>query len=381
MTGFPANPLAAVTHPDPAPYYQHLQASRPLYFDPALQLWVASSASVVQAVLAHPACHVRPTSQPLPPALIGTPLAAVFTRLIRMNDGEEHARLKPVVSTALAEVTVTEDCRQLLASLPLPHNGAALDEWLFTAPLQMLCCLLGLPPDADRLALMRDFVAALSPLATVADIDRGSAAVLPLMQQFAALPDDASPLYAALAQRITPVASLHANALGLLLQTWDATAGLIGNVLYRLANDAALRKDWQQHPAWLADGVAECQRLDSAIHNTRRYLAMDAEIAGQRLAAGEGVLLLLAAANLDPALHPLPLQFLPQRNRQELGFGAAAHRCPGASLALDMACQCVTRLLASPLDWSALARSHRFRPSLNARIRVFAETAIQGEKA
>lgn len=379
MRDFPSDPLAAVTHPDPAPYYQQLQAMRPLYFDRALQLWVASSASVVEAVLAHPACRVRPTLQPLPAALLDTPLAGVFGRLIRMNDGEYHARLKPALAAALAVLPPlsVDDCAQVLATMPARLDGAALDDWLFAAPLQIMARLLGLPPDVDRLALMRDFVAALSPLATAADIARGSAAVTPLLAQFAALPADASPLYATLAQRITPAASLHANALGLLLQTWDASAGLIGNVLYRLATDAGLRETLRQQPAWLDDGIAECQRLDAAIHNTRRYLAADADIAGHRLRAGEGVLLLLAAANLDPARHPQPLRFELQRERQELGFGAATHRCPGRSLALSIARQFVQRCLLGAPDWPALARSHRFRPSLNARIRLFADIRTQ----
>ncbi|MDC7705855.1 cytochrome P450 [Vogesella indigofera] len=380
MRDFPSDPLAAVTHPDPAPYYQQLQATRPLYFDRALQLWVASSASVVEAVLAHSACRVRPTLQPLPAALLDTPLAGVFGRLIRMNDGEYHARLKPALAAALAglpPLSVDDCCAQVLATMPARLDGAALDDWLFAAPLQIMAHLLGLPHDADRQALMRDFVAALSPLATAADIARGSAAVLPLMSQFAALPVDASPLYATLARHITPPASLHANALGLLLQTWDASAGLIGNVLYRLATDAGLRETLRQQPAWLDDGIAECQRLDAAIHNTRRYLAADADIAGHRLRAGDGVLLLLAAANLDPARHPQPLRFELQRERQELGFGAATHRCPGRRLALSIARQFVQRCLHGAPDWPALARSHRFRPSLNARIRLFADTRTQ----
>jgi hypothetical protein len=44
VTAFPDDPLAAVTHPDPYPYYADLVAHRPLYCDATLGLWVASSA-------------------------------------------------------------------------------------------------------------------------------------------------------------------------------------------------------------------------------------------------------------------------------------------------------------------------------------------------
>ncbi len=44
MMTFPADPIAAVIHPDPYPYYADLVARRPLYRDAALGLWVAASA-------------------------------------------------------------------------------------------------------------------------------------------------------------------------------------------------------------------------------------------------------------------------------------------------------------------------------------------------
>ena len=56
----PRDPVAAVTHPDPYPYYAELVAQRPLYRDESLGLWVASSAQAVTAVLTSDICRVRP---------------------------------------------------------------------------------------------------------------------------------------------------------------------------------------------------------------------------------------------------------------------------------------------------------------------------------
>ena len=39
----PGNPIAAVTHPDPYPYYREMVATRPLHRDRDLGLWVAAS--------------------------------------------------------------------------------------------------------------------------------------------------------------------------------------------------------------------------------------------------------------------------------------------------------------------------------------------------
>jgi hypothetical protein len=68
----PAHPVAAVTHADPYPYYAELVAHRPLYRDAALDLWVASSADVVTAVMTSERCRVRPAAEPVPRALLGS---------------------------------------------------------------------------------------------------------------------------------------------------------------------------------------------------------------------------------------------------------------------------------------------------------------------
>src|SRR5579863_6646987 len=75
---FPHNPIAAVIHPDPYPYYAHLVADRPLYRDETLGLWVASSAAMVRAVLMSDICRVRPLTEPIPKALLGSPAATIF---------------------------------------------------------------------------------------------------------------------------------------------------------------------------------------------------------------------------------------------------------------------------------------------------------------
>src|SRR5436309_15233820 len=101
---FPRDPLAAVTHPDPYPYYASLVAERPFYRDETLGLWVASSAAAVTAVLTSDACRVRPRAEPVPKALVGTPAARIFGNLIRQNDGDRHDPFKSAVSATFASL-------------------------------------------------------------------------------------------------------------------------------------------------------------------------------------------------------------------------------------------------------------------------------------
>ena len=66
--------------------------------------------------------------------------------------------------------------------------------------------------------------------------------------------------------------------------------------------------------------VAETLRIDPPIHNTRRFLTDEINVDGQRIAAGQTVLLVLAAAALAQPDTPWT-------------FGALGHACPGQDLA------------------------------------------------
>ncbi|HEY4021189.1 MAG TPA: cytochrome P450 [Pseudonocardiaceae bacterium] len=65
-----------------------------------------------------------------------------------------------------------------------------------------------------------------------------------------------------------------------------------------------------------------------------RWAQLDLELAGQRINAGELVLVKLEAANHDPAEFPDPDRFDPARDpNRHLSFGHGAHHCLGAALA------------------------------------------------
>src|SRR5947208_6886709 len=93
----PENPIKAVTHPDPYPYYQMLIKERPIYFDESLHLWVAASADAVQAVLTSEICRVRRTTELVPKHLHNSAAADIFQHLVRMNERARHRPMKQAV--------------------------------------------------------------------------------------------------------------------------------------------------------------------------------------------------------------------------------------------------------------------------------------------
>ena len=88
-------------------------------------------------------------------------------------------------------------------------------------------------------------------------------------------------------------------------------------------------------PALLATAVEEILRWTSPILYMGRTALVDARIRGQRIRAGERVVLWYASANFDEAAFPEPLRFDPARAPNEhVAFGGGGlHFCLGASLA------------------------------------------------
>ena len=80
--------------------------------------------------------------------------------------------------------------------------------------------------------------------------------------------------------------------------------------------------------------VAEVGRFDSPVQNTRRFVASRTTIEGVSVEAGDAILVVLAAANRDPAVHRDPQRFIPGRAAgPNFGFGTGPHGCPGERIA------------------------------------------------
>jgi cytochrome P450 len=386
----PADPIAAVTHPDPYPYYADLVASRPIHRSEALGAWVVCSAAAVTAVLNNPACLVRPAAEPVPKALVGGDGGAIFGRLVRMNDGAKHSALKPAISAATAGIEQSvgreaERWAQHLAEELRPAEDAArVNELAFRVSAYVLASLLGVPSDmlARTAAIAGDFARGIAPAAGSGELARGNAAAGELLASFrkrlyADVAASPATLLGALDREVARAGGADrddvlANGIGFLSQAYEATAGLIGNTLVTLGRHGRERAAVVSSPDRLSAVVREVVRYDPPVQNTRRFLGGDAIVAGQAMKAGDTVLVVLAAANRDPLANPEPSSFDPLRpSRQAFTFGAGPHACPGEAVAVAIATATVHRLLAAGVKPERLAERFAYRPSANTRVPTF----------
>jgi cytochrome P450 len=86
------------------------------------------------------------------------------------------------------------------------------------------------------------------------------------------------------------------------------------------------------------------------------------------------ILVVLAAANRDPARYARPHDFDPDRaDGGNVTFGAVRHACPGNAIAVWIATAGIQALMARGIDFDALRMPPRYRPSVNARIPIFGD--------
>jgi cytochrome P450 len=126
-----------------------------------------------------------------------------------------------------------------------------------------------------------------------------------------------------------------ANAALLIGAGFETTVNLIGNGINLLLQHpeqlARLRNDPELWPS----AVEEILRIDSPVQMTARTAHCDVDMAGQRIAAGEMIALLLSGANRDPHVFADPDTFdITRPNaRDHLAFASGIHACLGAALA------------------------------------------------
>lgn len=363
-TPLPLDPLQAVTHSDPYPYYTALARDRPLYQDTRLGLWVASDPRTIQAIMRHPAARVRPLAEPVPKGIANGPAGLLFGRFLRMSDGPRQVRLKALFSAFLARQAPLAPSPEWPRLEADTGSADAIDRYLHAAPVFAQACSLGLPGAiaADCARDIGAFLAALPATIRDARAAAGDAAAERLLARLGAHLDDpaAGPAWRELRVQgdlagLEP-ALLAANLAGLLFQSCEAGAGLLGNALLLAGRQRAGADLTLARARELVDATL---RHDPPIHNTRRFLAGPIDLDGQRIDADATVLLVLAAAAMA---------------QPDAGWtfgGAQGHACPGRDAARRDAAGALVHLLQAGINGAALAARFRYRPLPNARIPQF----------
>ncbi|HEY6982931.1 cytochrome P450, partial [Reyranella sp.] len=166
--------------------------------------------------------------------------------------------------------------------------------------------------------------------------------------------------------RISP-RQIVALAQLLLVAGHETTVNLIGNgalALLRAPDQLALLR---RSPELLGPAVDELLRFDGPVQITQRVVVEDMEVVGCPVKAGDEIMLVLGAANRDPAAFADPHRLDVTRDaRRHVAFGGGIHHCLGAALA-RMEGEIAFKTLLDRFDTIELAGTPTRRPTFTLR--------------
>jgi cytochrome P450 len=103
--------------------------------------------------------------------------------------------------------------------------------------------------------------------------------------------------------------------------------------IFHLAGDPTLQDRLRGDPSLIPEMIEEVLRC-YAVVMPPRIITYDIEFGGVQLKAGERVMMMLSAGNLDPKVFPDPMRFdIERENKAHITFNSGPHRCVGSHLA------------------------------------------------
>ena len=352
------NPFLPSYLEHPYPAYAALRAEQPVHFSAALQAWVLTGYEECERVLRD---HATFSSSPL----VATGQLATMLQQQRRefplgevpsvlnSDPPVHTRLRGLVNRAFTPRTVEElrprieeVADELLAEARAGTSFDVASGLAQPLPIIVIAELLGVPA-ADRELLKRWSTAiasttnVLNPPAVLEAARLATSELIAYIDGVVAerRARPADDLISALieveeaGQRLSHD-ELLAFSILLLLAGHETTTNLIANGALALAQHPEEAERARAEPALLPPAVEELLRYDSPVQGVVRFAAAGVELGGQRLEAGATLLVLVGAANRDPAQFAEPDELdLAREPNRHLSFGRGIHFCLGAPLA------------------------------------------------
>jgi cytochrome P450 len=327
---------------DPHPYYDQIRKAGPVVWNAALGVWLVSSFEQGKEVLRDRGDRFAELTSEVSFWFDAPNMILV--------DGEEHRRLREglmplFTKTAVAtwERRVAEVVDELLTPLVEGRDDFDLIADFTKIPTVIVAEMLGVPEERHE-----DFRRWSNTIAGGLSFGNESPEVMQAMRQASDEVNaymteeierhrrgDFDDVFSTMLEMadMSP-AEMRSAALVLLLAGYDTTAKLMSTVLVTLEQHPEQRRLLADNPELMPAAIEEVLRWAGVAHIVPRVVVRDTRLAGAKLAAGDIVYVLTAAADRDPSRWPDPDRFDIRREaKSHLGFGYGPHLCIGLWLA------------------------------------------------
>jgi cytochrome P450 len=324
--------------------YTRQLATNPLYWNEETNTWVAYSYDYCKTILLSDHVCV-PEAVIDDNTLLNEKAVLLLRKLVRINNNEQHTIARQaamLIYNSMKPVAISDILETLLAEI---KENTAFD-WIATVgkKLPVLVILKALDFSDDDCTFVADNISGLVKIMSPAKTAQDMELINSVVDKFYTISKKYinSPGFAAHTPKFNidkdELAELFAcNLVGLFIQCYDGGRGLLCNTLLSLVrtHDDQGLKDISYYKRL----VIETLRFDPPVHNTRRIAFKDILIGGQLIKAGQSILIVIGAANLDPGVFENPELYNPLRknNSENLTFGLGGHNCFAKYTMIEMA--------------------------------------------
>src|SRR5260370_3921345 len=347
-TLIPLNPFDRRARPDPYPVYQYMRTVEPVHKSP-VGFWILTRYDDCRMVLtdkrwSHDADRIlepqRGDDDPVDPTV----------RLVRasvaFSDPPLHARHRRPLEAAMKKAMKGSTARtirvahDLVGLLREKESGAdVMRDYAMPLALVALTDLMGFP-SADRGQLQRcsrELITGIDPGIKGAGVMRASAAATAMVEYLLSQVESSRDGDGAGAGMLSDLVGKAGK-----LRTWDlipdltvflvvgveTSSALIGNAIAALLRDPDQSRNLHGPPPLIDTGLEELIRYDGPIHLTARVADADHLLGTTTIKAGEQAIVLLGAADRDPARFADPDRLdLARSDRPPLGFAGGGPPC------------------------------------------------------
>ncbi|ETA92380.1 cytochrome P450 [Mycobacterium avium 10-5581] len=312
--------------------------------------WLILGYHPARQILAGPGWTSNPLANPNTPAALRATDPDTLRRNMLFTDGADHSQLRGAVRDFFTRnfiaglrdgiATIAADT---IDSIPTGIEFDFMADIALPLPIAVAAAWMGLDIAAARL-LREESAAITRMLADSTDalaIETGTEALAALLTEFLPLAADrhrhpGDDLLSVIAtDPDLELDDVVTTAIIIAIAGHETTANLLGSAMVRLLTP-------QHDGTRIVDTITtiddplitELLRLDGPVQTVARTATQDHVFGDVTIRAGEPALVVLAAANRDPAVYNHPDQFCADSPRPApLTFGHGAHYCLGAPLA------------------------------------------------
>jgi cytochrome P450 len=380
---------------NPHPVYHMLRYSEPVHWSKLLNAWVLTRYDDVAAALRDPRLSNQMrraigTAQ-LPPEMREkmAPIDHHLSMWVLNLDGEAHHRLRVLLNKAFTPSSMERMRPQVHAITDeliggVAHRGEMdfVTDFAYPLPVRVITDFFGVPPEGRQ--LMSGWSKDISAFfefgpARMEIMDNMTRSVREMTEYLRGVvkenrkhPQDnilGNLIRAEEQGDVLSEEQLLATCVMILFAGHDSTVNLIASGMLLLLTHPDQRVRLKADPSLIKTGVHEFLRYESPVMRHDRAAREDFELHGQKIRAGQRVILVLGAANRDPARFDNPdrLDIGRPDSNKHLTFGHGPHWCLGGGLACMQAEIAINRVLERLPQIRLSEKPHEWREHFNFR--------------